>query len=133
MSKTWIYFGIFIDDASKVKNINALLNHNIKIHDDWKYFNHHMTIAFNNGSEECKKLYEYYKKYFGKVTNITIDGIGISDDAIAVRVRFGNPIANKIPHITMATPKNGKPVNSIKITNWFDIEPYEIRGTINAF
>lgn len=133
MNKTWIYFGIFIDDASKVKNINALLNHNIKIHYDWKHFNHHMTIAFNNGSEECKKLYEYYKKYFGKVTNITIDGIGISDDAIAVRVRFSNPIANKIPHITMATPKNGKPVNSNKITNWLDIEPYEIRGIINAF
>lgn len=33
----------------------------------------------------------------------------------------------------MATPQNGKPVNSNKITNWFDIEPYEIQGTINVF
>lgn len=133
MIKKWIYLGIFPDSLSKAKNLVALESNNVTIPNDWKRFNHHMTLAFNNGSDECKKLYEFYRKLFGVTTNITIDGIGISEDAIALRVKFTNPIANKIPHITMATPQNGKPVNSNKITNWFDIEPYEIQGTINVF
>ena len=43
------------------------------------------------------------------------------------------PIANKIPHITIATPPNGKPVNSNKITKWFDIEPYTVNGKLGHF
>lgn len=133
MTEKWIYVGIFPDSISKAKNLSALEKYNIIVPNDWKRFNHHMTLAFNNGTDEAKSIYDYYKKYVGIKTNLTVDGIGVSDDAIALRIKFTNPIANKIPHITMATPKMGKPVNSNKITNWMDIEPFEISGLINVF
>ena len=134
MDKNWIYFGVFIDGIAKAKNIQALEKNSVTVPEDWKWFNHHMTIAFNNGSEEVQKLYKYYEFYLEEEIDseilITIDGIGVSDDAIAMRVRYTLPIANKIPHITIATPQNGKPVNSNKITEWIDIEPYNITGII---
>lgn len=128
----WIYFGVFLDDMSKRRNLQALQENNVVIPEEWKMFNHHLTIAFNNKTEDAQNLYNVYKHTLGNVISITVDGIGVSDDAIAMRVNFNNPIANKIPHITIATPPNGKPVNSNKITEWFDITPYEIKGTITA-
>ena len=94
-----------------------------------------MTIAFNNCTHTANSLYGIYKDKLGERIVLTIDGIGISDDAIAVRVNYGNvlPIANKIPHITIATPPNGKPVNSNKITKWIDIEPYTVYGKLGHF
>lgn len=131
--KNWIYFGVFISDDAKHLNEMAIEKQGMDIPFNWKMFNHHMTIAFNDGSEESQKLFDSYKIHFGKKIKLIVNGIGISDDAIAVRISFKHPIANKIPHITIATPPNGKPVNSNKITKWYDIEPYQITGTIQAF
>ena len=114
-------------------NLKALVENNVVIPDDWKLFNHHMTIVFNNGSQEAEDLYNEVKKNLGKKKHLIVTGIGVSDDAIAVRVIGDMPMANKIPHITIATPKNGKPVNSNYITKWIDIEPYTICGTIEQF
>lgn len=136
MNNNWIYFGVFLDGMAKAKNIHALEMNGVKVPESWKWFNHHMTIAFNNGSEEVQKLYDYYEYYLddnvGYPITITVDGIGVSDDAIAMRVNYDLPIANKTPHITIATPQGGKPVNSNKITKWIDIEPYNIRGTFKT-
>ena len=129
----WIYFGVFINEASKFENIKALQENNIEIPEDWKMFNHHMTIAFNNCTHTANSLYSIYKDKLGERITLTIDGIGMSDDAIAVRVKYDGPIANKIPQITIATPKNGKPVNSNYITQWIDIKPYNISGTFEQF
>lgn len=129
----WIYFGVFLDRESKDRNLQVLDKLGIELPSDWKMFNHHMTIAFNNGSESSERLYDYYSDSFGELVNLTVDGIGVSEEAIAVRVRYNNPIANKIPHITIATPIDGKPVNSNKITKWFDIIPYTIQGKIDQF
>jgi 2'-5' RNA ligase len=132
-TNNWIYFGIFIDENAKRLNEIAIDKQCIDIPYNWKIFNHHMTIAFNNKTEDAQNLYDVYKHTFGKTITITVDGIGVSDDAIAVRVQFNGPIANKIPHITIATPQTGKAVNSNYITKWFDIEPYDITGTLNEF
>ena len=129
----WIYFGVFLNEVSKFRNLKALQDNGIIIPDDWKMFNHHMTIAFNDGSEKNQELYDAYSSFFGTTKKLTIDGIGISDDAIAVRVNYKFPIANKIPHITIATPPNGKPVNSNKIIKWINIKPYTIYGKITSF
>lgn len=129
----WIYFGVFIDENAKHLNEIAIEKQGIDIPFNWKVFNHHMTIAFNNKTEDAQNLYDVYKHTFGKTITITVDGIGVSDDAIAVRIKFNGPIANKIPHITIATPQTGKPVNSNYITKWYDIEPYDITGTLNEF
>lgn len=132
-TNNWIYFGVFIDENAKHLNEIAIEKQGMDIPYNWKMFNHHMTIAFNNKTEDAQNLYDVYKHTFGKRITITVDGIGISDDAIAVRIKFNDPIANKIPHITIATPQTGKPVNSNYITKWYDIEPYDITGILNEF
>jgi hypothetical protein len=129
----WVYLGVFIDISSKLKNLKALDEYNITIPENWKRFNHHMTIAFNNGSKLSNELYAFYRDMMGNKAILTIDGIGVSDEAIAVRVRWVGPMANKIAHVTIATPPNGKPVNSNKITKWFDIQPYKISGKFEQF
>ena len=67
------------------------------------------------------------------LNNLVGAELGISDDAIAVKVNYDGEIMNDIPHITVATPLNGKPVNSNFIRNWKPIEPFNVTGTLNAF
>lgn len=132
-TKNWLYFGVFIDDKAKQINLNTLQEYNITIPKDWNVYNHHMTIAFNNQSELAKELYDMYKLHFNTTINIMVNGIGISDKAIALRINFQLPTANKITHITMAVSKDGKPRFSNDITNWMDIKPYTITGTIKEW
>lgn len=133
MEQKWIYFGVFIDNDSKTEILKLLQKYNVTIPENWKMYNHHMTIAFNNNTQEAKKLYDWYKIVMGKNVRLYVNGIGISNEGIAVRVGWANPIANKIPHITVATPINGKPVNSNKIMNWFNVDPIILYGTIDQF
>lgn len=131
MEIKWIYFGVFLDNESK----NILYNH-VKeyIPQDWKIFCHHMTIAFNNKTERAQELYNNYSKYFGQEIKLEITHIGISNDAIAVKVNYMNDIQNKIPHITVAIPQNGKPVNSNYIENWKPLnKTFILNGIINVF
>ena len=55
----------------------------------------------------------------------------MSDKAIAIRVN-GEMSANAIPHITIACSPTGKPVDSNKITNWREIDPFTISGKIDV-
>ena len=129
----WIYFGVFIDNDAKNKLIKLIDEYNVQIPKNWKKIFHHMTIAFNNGSDESKDLYVKYKHLFGKQFALQVNGIGVSDDAIAVRVNYQLPISNKTPHITIAVPIGGKPVNSNYIKKWFDTKSIIINGTLQEF
>ena len=127
----WIYIGIFLDDNSKtiLKGITSQI-----IEDNWKLYCHHMTIAFNDGSDRALSIYYQYKDYFGAKTEITATHIGISEDALAVKVDFKGMTSNKVPHITLATPIGGKPVNSNHITEWHTLDkPIKLTGTISQF
>ena len=130
-----IYFGVFVhDEYSKLAILKLLQDNNVRIPKGWKKYIHHMTIAFNNGSPQFDILYNMYKDSFGESVKLEIDGIGVSEDAIAVRVNWKYPIANKIPHITVATPPDGKPVNSNKIIGWEGLKkPITIYGKIGHF
>ena len=130
----WIYLGIFIDEKSKQDILNLLKENDVNIPQDWKIINHHMTIAFNDKSEDAQKLFDFYQDDVNSNLSVQVDAIGISDDAIAVRVQFYGPIANKIPHITVAIPQNGKPVNSNYIQNWFNVKnKIVVNGIIKPF
>lgn len=133
MEINWIYFGVFLNENSKLKILQLLQDNNITIPDGWKRYIHHMTIAFNNKTKEAESLREFYQPWMGQNINLTVNGIGISKDAIAVRVKWVDPIANKIPHITVAIPPNGKPVNSNYIDNWININPIRINGKLEQF
>lgn len=131
MNNNWIYFGVFLDSKSKNKLLE--LTNNVA-EQSWKRYCHHMTIAFNNGSELSKHLYNRYKDYFGTEVKITATHIGISDEAIAVKVFFKGDTANKIAHVTLATPQGGKPVKSNYIENWRRLKtPIDLTGTIEEF
>ena len=130
-NKNWIYIGVFLDEETK-KQLKTLTK---KVLDDnWKLYCHHMTIAFNDGSNKALSLYNIYKEYFGTKTEITATHIGVSKDAIAVKVDFKGQTMNKTPHVTLATPIDGKPVNSNYITEWQPlIKPIKLTGIFSSF
>lgn len=73
--------------------------------------------------------------------NLSITHIGISDKAIAFKVSLQDSefemcsltllCANEIPHITICTSNNGKPVDSNNITEWYKLdEPILVETTL---
>ena len=131
MEKKWIYIGIFLNKESRNK-LKELANKIVL--DNWKLYCHHMTIAFNDGSKEANEAYNFYKNFFGAQTYVIATHIGISNDAIAVKVETDETTLNKIPHITLATPIDGKAVNSNYITRWYKLnDPINLRGSFSEF
>jgi hypothetical protein len=129
--ENWIYFGVFLDDISREKLNDLALK---VVEPDWKLFCHHMTIAFNDGSEKAQHAYDNYKRFFGKSVDIYATHIGKSKDAIALKVDYKYGTLTSFPHITLATPQGGKPVNSNYITNWTELnKPIKLTGIIKSF
>lgn len=112
------YSCVLLDNQSK----NTLLSMvGDTIPEGWKVFAHHMTI--NMG--ELKD-----KTDLGKEVTLTVEGLGLSDMAMAVRVS-GYQTKNEIPHITVAVnPNGGKPKDSNNITSWRPINNFMVYGTI---
>lgn len=88
---------------------------------DWKTYAHHMTVTLGKSVPIVEDI--------GESIVLTVTSLGISDNAIAVGVE-GYSSRNKIPHITLATPQDGKPFNSNKITDWQSITPLLLTGTV---
>lgn len=92
----------------------------------WKRVNdRHVTLWLGN----CEKEFQ------NKKVSVIVDAIGKNDKAIAFRVkkRLGAALSkNKTPHITLFINEaiGGKPVDSNKITDWQEIEPFELEGII---
>ena len=134
MEKTFEYYGIFLNEESKKKLRQFLLEderYSVILEDANKIFLDHCTILHcsqlegNEGAlnwcEACEN-----EEVFGKAV-----AIGWNDLAMAVKVEFpGVSIVNKNPHITIATFNGGKPFQSNKIKGWIKIEAIEISGTI---
>ena len=132
MLENWIYFGVFLDadESERVYNIiNSL--HGIDIPDDWRKYTSHMTIVYNNKSEIAQAWAKATAPRVGEDVLLKATHVGVSDKAIAIRVN-GEMSANAIPHITIACSPTGKPVDSNKITNWREIDPFTISGKIDV-
>ena len=132
MLENWIYFGVFLDadESERVYNIiNSLPG--IDIPDDWRKYTSHMTIIYNNKSEIAQAWAKATAPRVGEDVLLKATHVGISDKAIAIRVN-GEMSANAIPHITIACSPIGKPVDSNKITNWREIDPFTISGKIDV-
>ena len=105
-------------------------------HPKWKEFTtycHHMTIAFY--TEMTQRTYAWCVSHDAEKFKITAKEIGISDKAIAVKVDTLCLSENSLKHVTLATNKdtNGKPVDSNYITEWQDIIPLELEGTVTFY
>ena len=132
MLENWIYFGVFLDadESERVYNIvNSLPG--IGIPDDWRKYTSHMTIIYNNKSEIAQAWAKAAAPRVGEDVLLKATHVGVSDKAIAIRVN-GEMSANAIPHITIACSPIGKPVDSNKITNWREIDPFSISGRIDV-
>jgi len=109
-----IYSAVVLDEDSK-NNLLSYVSQYVDIPFDWKGLGEHMTIAFK------QELPPHLKKDLDEVVSLTVKSIGISDDAIAVEVE-GYPSQKEIPHITVAIPPEGRPVNSNNIKDWQPVE-----------
>lgn len=118
MENDWIYLGVFLDDFSK-----DFLKKYYHVPEDWKKYYDHVTLAYNNGSPLMFACKEANMSHLGKHFNLRICAIGISEDAIAVKVLLplGLVCANKTPHITLAVRPGSSPAKSNDITIWNEI------------
>ena len=113
-----LYSCVLLDNQSKSTLLSMVGD---RIPEGWKVFAHHMTI--NMG--ELKD-----KTDLGKEVTLTVEALGLSDMAMAVRVS-GYETKNEIPHITVAVnPEGGKPVMSNQISKWQPIKTFMIKGVV---
>lgn len=121
------YFGLFLDTDTKNRLMDILtdnIDYNIALNVADKIFIDHCTLLHVSQLYGNSEIYNYLKGYVGEKFQIVINGVGISDKAMAFRVDEKSVVCvNDIPHITIATFRGGKPVDSNEITNWKDIKP----------
>ena len=129
MNDNWNYYGVFLDQASRETLLNEVKNY-VEIPEDWKIFCDHMTIVHrsNPQAETWKKIAD---AQLGQQQTLLVHALGRSEGAIAVMVN--GQTSNDIPHITVACAPGVKPVASNNITNWEEIEPFEVRGKVDVF
>lgn len=127
MPNTSIYIGVFLTPESK-QLLHKLSSY---VPEGWKWYGEHMTIKFIGKPTMPQDFPPPYNTLATerKQTTLTVTHIGISDQAIAVRVS-GVESSNRNPHITIAIPQGGKPVNSNLITAWKPIENFTLTGVI---
>ncbi len=109
-----LYSAVVLDDDDK-DNLTMFVEDYVDIPLNWKKVAHHMTMGFK------QPVPEHLRDDIGKAVQLTVKEIGVSEDAIAVKVD-GYHSNNKIPHITIAIPKDGKPYNSNLITDWKPVD-----------
>jgi len=113
------YTGVILDKNSTNKILEI-----VDVPTGWKPIAHHMTISLGGIPEQFKDL-------LGKKQTLRITKLGKSDKAIALGVD-SNLSLNKIPHITVAinTSIGAKAKDSNEITEWEEIEPFEVIGYV---
>lgn len=138
MKKTWIYYGVFFSDKTKQTILEyakywIYKKFNNDIPDNWKIYCDHMTLVFNNGTADAQEDADFYEnQMLGQTGNLMITDIGISNKAIAFKVKYTGRIINKTPHITVAVAPDAKPVNSNDIEKWYNLDEYfYVSGKIN--
>ena len=126
----WIYVGIFLDDDSK-----EMLEDYFPTPKGWKGYYDHMTVVYNDGSKIANIVKEFNDVNVGVEYSLMITSVGISEDAMAVKVKLplGVICANPIPHITLCVSPEGKPSDSNNIEIWHDVDQVELWGTMKVY
>lgn len=118
-----LYSAVVLDEESRSKLLENFYD-SLDVPEDIKLFAHHMTICFGKGLPENLKQ-DLDKEIILKTTHV-----GVSNTNLAVQVN-GYFSENKIPHITISTKNNGKPVMSNDIVNWVKLpNEIELKGII---
>lgn len=130
------YYGIFLTEESKkvLKDfLNESWSYSTALSHSEKQYLHHCTVLHKTAAYKSDIL-DYCESCLGIELTGRITAVGYNDQAMAFRVEFpGVPMANNVPHITIATFDGGKPVDSNKIETWELVNPVEITGRMGAF
>lgn len=97
---------------------------------DWTPHCDHITII-HSSHKDWATASQLLLNFEGQPVKFTINGVGISLSAMALRV--STYTANKVSHITIATAPGVKPVESNNIENWeklYCTEEFEGRLTL---
>ena len=124
---SWLYYGLFLDNDTRNRLFDFVNDEhfgNILKKADKIYLDHCTLLhisQYQRGDEYAlNTLLLSEPKYSIKMY---ITHIGLSDKAMAFKVRGIEKLcANKIPHITICTMNNGKPVDSNNIKTWFKLD-----------
>jgi hypothetical protein len=135
--KNFEYYGLFLTEESKAKLKAWLIDSNYRpeILKSEKEYLDHCTMLHKSQRGEDTYLIEEDLKFMLSVQvknmRLEIDGIGVSDKALAFRCNLSEELcANKVPHITICTFNGGKPVDSNNITEWKDIKPIIVEAKL---
>jgi hypothetical protein len=124
-----VFFGIFLDDASKRRLIEAMYP---LVPAGWDFKCERCTLAF--GNPEHPDVKEYIAANLGRKVQMKVDSIGVAVDAFAVGVIGDFKSTNEWPHIPVAVPPGGHAKNSNFIKTWKDYSPkFELYGTVDTF
>lgn len=125
--KDFEYYGLFLTEESKAELKTWLINSNYQLeilNSEREYLDHCTLLHKSQLVWDNSNLHDFLLHIVGEEFRIRVNGIGISDKALAFRVEiFPLKSANITPHITICTFNGGKPVDSNNITEWKDIEP----------
>jgi len=123
------YWGVKLSSESYDDLISEL---SAFIPNGWTIYAHHMTMLF--GKTKNETVEKYLVDHIGDTVDLTAVELGVSPDAIAVKIVSSVPTDNKISHVTIATPPNGKPFKSNLITNWSKLNnSIKLSGIVSAF
>lgn len=135
--KEFEYYGLFLTEESKTKLKNWLINSNYQpeiLRSEKEYLDHCTMLHKSQRGEDTYLIEEDLKFMLAvqvKNMRLEIDGIGVSDKALAFRCNLSEELcANKVPHITICTFNGGKPVDSNNITEWKDIKPIIVEAKL---
>lgn len=124
-----LYAGIFV----KEDQLERLFSIEPRPEDSRIIEHPHVTLFFRDNVS--LEIMQYVLTHNEQYHSIIVDGIGISDKAIALHVssiksETGEevPSMNKVKHITLYLLNDGKPVDSNSITEWTSIEPTSFIG-----
>lgn len=135
--KNFEYYGLFLTEESKAKLKAWLINSNYQpeiLKSEKEYLDHCTLLHWSQRGNDTYLTEEYIKFVLSvqvKNLRLEIDGIGVSDKALAFRCNLSEELcANKVPHITICTFNGGKPVDSNNITEWKDIKPIIVEAKL---
>lgn len=133
------YFGLFLSEEDRNALLRVIIDNPI-IYDlvfqrgSALYLDHCTLLHKNqNDSEVYNALMDRIMSNYSDNYRMVVQGIGISNKAIAFKVAIGDstlPCANAKPHITVCTINGGKPVDSNEIVNWIPITEFNVYGKL---
>lgn len=143
IKKDFEYYGIVLSENSRNLILETLQENEkfaTKLSEIEKPICHHCTLLhvsqLSEENEISKQIYFNIEAIMSlkKDIKITVTHVGISNLAMAVKVKFPKELKgicfNSVPHITIGVFNGGKPVDSNYIEHWEQIEPFNIIGKI---